>query len=235
MKKTLIIFLICLLTLNLCSCSPEKSIDSPDLETQYYTYAQQCIDNGDTEQASKVLEEGIEKTGSEKLKGLLNKLMGVTDVPTQQGTTVYSDQENVGTTTTTTKKQSLTNDFSKYVGKWYSPDHRQGNGGWELQLEIQIKDEQIAILLKRFDTFDYSSVAQVKKVLPLTKIKENALFVEYDNDGNDNSGTLEFVFAGEKIICISELNEFQVNKFGMDFYFGTETLVKEETSGDLFE
>lgn len=74
MKKTIVFAIIVSLIL-LCGCSDnEQNKNTVSLEEQYYTYAQECIEKGDSEKAISALEEGIEKTDSEKLKELLESL-----------------------------------------------------------------------------------------------------------------------------------------------------------------
>ena len=73
MREIISFIIVLCMVLSFCGCSANNN-DAPDLETKYYEYAQECIEKGDTETAIKALEEGVEKTGSEKLKELLNTL-----------------------------------------------------------------------------------------------------------------------------------------------------------------
>lgn len=74
MKKAIIVLICICVALCFSGCSPKDNGDTTTIETKYYEYAQECIEKGDTETAIKALEEGVEKTGSEKLKELLNTL-----------------------------------------------------------------------------------------------------------------------------------------------------------------
>lgn len=236
MKKIFVMFFIYLLTLCLCSCSSEKSTNSPDLETQYYNYEQQCIDEGKTEQAVKILKEGIDNTQSEKLKELLNSL---TDKAVATTTTTLPIESS-----TTTAQIAVENNFRKYVGKWHCPDLSQGNSGWIIQLlmDIAIKDDKLAILVKYScdvpEYPEYYEIAEIKKVVSVSEIKDNMLSIQYDDDGYGNSGTLEFTFLNDQIFCVSNVNEhtdiYGEYYNGWSFNFGTCKLVKEESAEDLF-
>lgn len=74
MRKFLLTAMILIAALCLCACSGKNTSSTPDLVTQYYNYAKDCIDSGDKEKASAALKEGIEKTDSQKLKDLLDSL-----------------------------------------------------------------------------------------------------------------------------------------------------------------
>ena len=232
--------------LTLCACSSNESADSLDLETQYYNYAQQCISEGKTDEAKSVLEEGITNTGSEKLQNLLDELSGKkTDLTTVgsgaatgTGTTTATPSQADGTTSvpaTTQTTASTTNSFSAYVGLWYSPVYRDGNGGYELNLEIQTKDDQVALVLKQYNIFYPSEgLVQIKKVISASEMKDNTLNLIYDDDGNGNAGTIEMLFIKDRILCCatSDGNGDEYTGFFFDGEFVT--LVKEETAEDLF-
>lgn len=212
MKKTLITLMLCLITLNFCSCSSNEP-QSPNMETQYYNYAQQCIDEGNIEQAISVLEEGITNTGSKKLEELLNQLT--------------SDSLNSTTTskaTTTTMQEIVEIDFEHYIGEWYCPEFSQDDDYFitELSLEIAAQDNEVTILLLYSCDGEYYSkyygTAEVEKVVSLSAIKDNVLLLNYDDDGNGNSGTLEFTFANDRIFCTSTVNE-RINEYG-EYYIG---------------
>ena len=99
------------MVLSFCGCSA-NNYDATDLETKYYEYAQECIEKGDTETAIKALEEGVEKTGSEKLKELLNTLKDENKEESQNGS-VTDNSSQSSENPSSSQKPADTNSSSK--------------------------------------------------------------------------------------------------------------------------
>lgn len=81
--KRIIALLVVLALVSLCGCGKSTAKDkskSVNLEDQYYSYAEECIEKKDYKNAISSLEEGIEKTGSQKLKDLLEKVKEMSKV-----------------------------------------------------------------------------------------------------------------------------------------------------------
>ena len=74
MKRLFSLLFSVLFIFTLCACSSENEMS--ELEKQYYDYAQECIEKGDTQTAIDSLEEGITNTGSEELQKLLEEIKG---------------------------------------------------------------------------------------------------------------------------------------------------------------
>jgi|GEM_PF-5300490 len=74
--KSILILSVCfLISVSFFGCSSQKvQNNNAEVEAQYYEYAQQCIEEGNVEEAIKALEEGIAATGSEKLQQLLDEI-----------------------------------------------------------------------------------------------------------------------------------------------------------------
>lgn len=111
MKKIILVLLSVCLIFCVCGCSSKDTTSKPNIETQYYNYAKECIENKDTEKAKQVLEEGVEKTGSEKLKELLESL----DTKSKEDTSAVDTESNVSDNTSSTESsntQSVTESSS---------------------------------------------------------------------------------------------------------------------------
>lgn len=102
MKKIILVLLSISLILCVCGCSSKNTASTPNIETQYYNYAKECIENKDTEKAKQVLEEGIEKTGSEKLKELLDSL----NAESNEDTSSVDSENNVSDKTSSAESSS---------------------------------------------------------------------------------------------------------------------------------
>lgn len=74
MKKILIVNLVVLLVLFFCSCGAVNTSSNISLTDKYLKLANECIEKGDFDKALKILEEGIDVTGDERLSQKLNEI-----------------------------------------------------------------------------------------------------------------------------------------------------------------
>ena len=185
MKKVFTLLFSVLFIFTLCACSSENEMS--ELEKQYYDYAQECIEKGDTQTAIDSLEEGITNTGSEELQKLLDEIKG--------GATSDENAENA---------------FSKYAGDWIVP-----NGGMpfvvetKLTMNIKVNGDKVTVDITYADLSDdgttgRESVAKLKKEVKLSDIKGDTLTLLYTDDACGNSGKLILTFTDEYIFCESD-------------------------------
>ena len=184
MKRLFGLLFSVLFIFTLCACSSENEMS--ELEKQYYDYAQECIEKGDTQAAIDSLEEGITNTGSEELQKLLDEIKG--------GATSDENAENA---------------FSKYAGDWIVP-----NGGMplmetELTMNIKVNDDKMILFISYTRPADYfsditESVAKLQKEIKLSDIKGDTLSLLYTDDACGNSGKLILTFTDEYIFCESD-------------------------------
>ena len=74
MKKYMAFVLSLLIIISLTACADEADTSQNNFVEIYKSKATEYIENGDTEAAIEVLEEGVEKTGSAELQQMLDEL-----------------------------------------------------------------------------------------------------------------------------------------------------------------
>jgi hypothetical protein len=108
-KFCFIISVVLMLSLASCGESKPKQVD-PELVEAYYVYANQLLEKNDIDTAIDTLQDGIEDTGSEKLKKLLEKAQ---ELAAQTTATVKKTIPTALPVTTTTAPTTTTTKPSK--------------------------------------------------------------------------------------------------------------------------
>ena len=212
MKKTFIILFSILFIFTLCACSSENEMS--ELEKQYYDYAQECIEKGDTQTVIECLEEGITNTGSEELKKLLEEVKGSSTVSSSKddSSQVAASTENSSNDKTSQKVTSTENvekqtfDINKYIGWWQESEDIYETGG----LYLDIYDDggsYLQILIENSKT-NGDRIASTDYIPVLKKnIKSNKLEFPFE-DSFGSTGYASIEFLENKVICtISDLQE----------------------------
>lgn len=241
MKKFFYLIFAAVIMFCCCGCSSEKKENTSDMVMQYSNYAQQCIAEGKTDEAKSVLEEGIAKTGSEELKKLLEELNGDTtsnDISGEESNIAH--ESNSSKVESTVSENNSIDDYLKYIGNWRVPGSADYYSNTELTLNIAVKDNKMALILRYADIsgrYDYDetrkNVAEISKVIELSEIKDNVLVVKYDDDGCGNSGEITFNFLNETTI-ICESDYYVQDDYYWGFGFSMSKLEKNKSAEDMF-
>lgn len=224
MKRICLIALSLVLMLTFVGCGTGDTVEL-DLVTPYYEYAQKCIDEGKTDEAIKALEEGIEKTKSEKLQKLLEEITKKTEenkdtassekpatsektesteTPSRNPQTSSKPAESKPQTDKqpeeNTKPQKTTEEIASLWchGGVYEGSSSQG-GKVILTCDFDPYDEEIWFRLESTSSLPAQRVAEVEAFVKTSTLQDDCAEFSFTEDGWGTSGKVKITHNGDTL------------------------------------
>ena len=203
----------------LLGCSSSNDTTQNDIVTQYYDYAQTCIEQGDIEKSKDALEEGIANTGSEKLQNLLNELnkKAESEQTEQKEEAKQEDsdkkEENNSSESDSSVPTVSTSDNNKptktagkiaelWCGWWRTVDSSiDGGGGFYVSCDYNYIDETLWFNVESVSSPPANRVASFEVEVSAIELQNDQLLIEFDEDGWGTSGKCLLTHNGVTITC----------------------------------
>ena len=196
-----------------------------DLVTPYYEYAQKCIDEGKTDEAIKALEEGIEKTKSEKLQKLLDEITKKTeeDKDTASSEKPVSSDKTESTETPSselqtsskpaesepqtdkqpeenTKPQKTTEEIaSLWCHGWVDEDASLEGGSFILYCDFDPFNEEILFTMNLTSSLPAQRIAETEAVIKASTLQDDCAEFSFTEDGWGTSGKVKITHNGDTL------------------------------------
>lgn len=218
MKKYMAFVLSLLIIISLTACADEADTSQNNFVEIYKSKATEYIENGDTEAAIEVLEEGVEKTGSAELQQMLDELNEEPNVEdsgsnSENGNTdskdsILSEESNA---TDINSQDNLTDEkvneqmfnIEDYVG-WWKEHNDYTSGG--MRLNIYDDGEYVWFVLSYSRENDYQ-IADTSIMLLKEKLNKNIIESAF-SDSFGNYGYVSIELTPNQVICkISNVKE----------------------------
>jgi hypothetical protein len=90
-------------------------------------------------------------------------------------------------------------DYEKYAGTWAQEGSNWLAGG--ITLDVSVDADTISVAYMEITAAPISMEAEVDVSFPVADIKDNAISVDFENDGWGNGGTLGITFLDDEILC----------------------------------
>jgi hypothetical protein len=94
---------------------------------------------------------------------------------------------------------SESSDYEKYAGTWAQEGSNWLAGG--ITLDVSVDADTISVAYIEITAAPISMEAEVDISFPIADIKDNAISVDFENDGWGNGGTLGITFLDGEILC----------------------------------
>jgi hypothetical protein len=121
------------------------------------------------------------------------------DSAATSGTPNTSDSVVSQVTETEIPQVSESPDYEKYAGTWAQEGSNWLAGG--ITLDVSVDADTISVAYTEITAAPISMEAEVDVSFPIADIKDNAISVDFENDGWGNGGTLGITFLDGEILC----------------------------------